>query len=337
MSGSLTERWSSEAWRAEATTWARQALAARDIRVTGPVEQPRVRFWSTQLKIPTDHGPVWFKENCPGLRQEAAVVAALSVLAPDHVVSPLAVEPERGWLLSPDCGRTLASLESTDEATWTLVLSQYADLQRRTVDAELPLLSAGLPALLPADVPDHLDRLAEDFRAEPEWSPLHVDADQAMGLAGAAEALRQAAVELSSGPVPATFEHNDLHHNNAFVPGPGEQTLRFFDFGDALWAHPFTSLAIPLNVVTREWRTTEDDPRVQRLVDAYLDRWTDLADRTDLRRLLRLAMPLGRVHRLETWRRVLADATPSEAAQWAEPPRTWIRQIIEQSGRHPTR
>jgi hypothetical protein len=334
VSASLTEHWTSAGWRTEVERWIHATLAALGRRVTGPVEQPRVRFWSTQLKVPTDDGLVWFKENCPSLRAEAAVVAVLARLTPGHVVAPLAVEPDRGWLLSPDRGATLASLDSTDEATWKLVLTEYADLQRRTVDAAEPLRDAGLPSLLPADAPDHLDRLAAEFQRLPESSPLHIDARQATGLRSAAEALRSPAAELDRGPVPAAFEHNDLHHNNAFVPGPGEETLRFFDFGDALWAHPFTSLAIPLNVMTQEWGTTEDDPRVQRLVDAYLARWTDLADLHELRRLLHLALPFSRVHRLETWRRVLTDATPAEAAEWAEPPRTWIATIIEHANRH---
>ena len=52
-------------WRAGAEAWISRRLAERSVAIVGPVRQPRVRPWSTQLTVPTDAGEVWFKANCP--------------------------------------------------------------------------------------------------------------------------------------------------------------------------------------------------------------------------------------------------------------------------------
>jgi len=57
-------------WRVAAEAWTTERLAERGIDVTGPIEQPRVRPWSTQLVVPTTAGRVWFKGNCRALAFE---------------------------------------------------------------------------------------------------------------------------------------------------------------------------------------------------------------------------------------------------------------------------
>jgi hypothetical protein len=334
---SWTQRWASPAWREEAESWIHDRLADHGIAPMDDVAQPRIRFWSTQLTVPTDRGLMWFKENCPALRAEAAIVQTLTEVAPQHLVPPLGVDPHRGRLLSPDRGETLAARGPTDAETWALVLRSYADLQRRTERAQPRLLAVGMPVLLPADVPQHLEGLAASLPGLPPTSPLRVDAEGAARLRRAAAALRPLVGELAAGPVTPALEHNDLHDNNAFVPYPGEATLRFFDFGDALWAHPFTSLGLPLRLMCRQWGTTTDDPRIQRLLRRYLAAWKDRAPMVDLLRLAGLAARLMPVHRLETWRRVLTDATDQEVAPWAEYPRASLELVMALADDLPTR
>ena len=100
--------WAGKTWRAEAERWIEVALRERGIAVTGAIDQPRIRPWSTLLTVPTDAGLVWFKENCPGQAFEAPLLAVLADVVPDAVAAPLAVEPARGWLLTADSGTTLA-------------------------------------------------------------------------------------------------------------------------------------------------------------------------------------------------------------------------------------
>jgi hypothetical protein len=55
------EVWASPEWRQQAEQWIDLVLETFGVARTGPVEQPRIRFWSTQLTVPTDHGTLWFK------------------------------------------------------------------------------------------------------------------------------------------------------------------------------------------------------------------------------------------------------------------------------------
>ncbi|WP_091445591.1 phosphotransferase [Micromonospora yangpuensis] len=103
--------WSDPVWQRAARGWIAEQLARTGRRITGEVE-PRVRPWSLVWRVPTGSGPVWFKANSIGTRYEAGLVDALSRLDPDAVLTPLAVRPDRGWLLLPDGGETLR--ESTE-------------------------------------------------------------------------------------------------------------------------------------------------------------------------------------------------------------------------------
>jgi hypothetical protein len=305
-------RWRSARWRAEAVAWVDDVLADHGIRRTGEVDQPRVRLWSTALTVPTDAGRFWFKENCPGIAHEAAVVATLADLAPDHVVAPAGVHPGRGWMLTPDHGLTLREASRGDEATWARVLAEYADLQRRTVGQGAALAAAGLPALRPGQVASWVaDRLAV-LGDLPAGHPRRLDPALVARVSAVLPRLAELGVLLAEGPVPLALDHNDLHDNNTFVPTTDETTLRFFDFGDAVWAHPFSSLTIVLNVVTDPDGAAFDDAAVDRLLTGYLERWTDLAPLPELVRLLDAALVMGRVHRFHTWDLCFTDV-PADA------------------------
>lgn len=301
----LTAEWTSPGWHSAAEAWIADRLAEAGIVITGPIEQPRIRPWSTQLTVPTDRGRFWFKENSPALRFEAALVAAIARLAPGRVIVPVAVEPDRGWLLGPDGGPTVREAGATDEPTFRRILIEYADLQRGLADHRDDLLAAGLPALEPADTADHVDHQVAALSRLPADHPLHAD-DALRERAARHRPILIAAVErLAEVPIPATLQHNDLHQSNTFAAAAGEP-LHFFDFGDAVWSHPFCSLHLPTGALCREWSCTQSDPRIVRLVDAYLDRWTDLAPLTELRRLVAPATELARLHRYNSWHRLLA-------------------------------
>jgi hypothetical protein len=302
------------------------------MRLTGEIGQQRVRAWSTHLRVPTDQGMFWFKENAPGQAFEAALIDAVAQIAPDQVVAPLAVDATRGWLLSPDQGATLRALEATDESLWCRLVAEFGELQRRLAPHSEELARAGLPLMLPPDTPQYVRREAQRMSALPADDPEHMEADAAAQVMGAYQPLSRDAELLSSGPIPLSLEHNDLHHNNAFVP-PGDQVrLRFFDFGDAVWAHPFSSLLIPLNVMGEEWNVGYDDPRLRRVVDAYLEVWTDLASRSELRELVAPAVRFGRVHRAESYRRLLAYFDDSARKEYGHMPTVWLTTMAQLVG-----
>ena len=51
-------RWQRPEWLAEATEWIHER-----VEVTGEIEQPHVRWWSTVMRVPTRDGDLWFKAN----------------------------------------------------------------------------------------------------------------------------------------------------------------------------------------------------------------------------------------------------------------------------------
>jgi hypothetical protein len=317
------EIWTSAEWRAEVIEWVRTVTAHHGLRITGECRQPRVRFWSTQLTVPTDAGVLWFKENCPGQAFEARLVALLAELAPDHVTAPLAVEPERGWLLTPDGGSTFTD-QIADIDTWVRVVVEWAQVQRRLAGHVERLQEAGV-SLIP---PGHAADLAEQYTTLPSDRPGHLSAETAQKVRAGLPAIREWGQQLAATRLPVTLDHNDLHTNNAFVPHPGER-LRFFDFADAVLGYPLCSLMVPLRTLRSALECGDDDPRLDRVIDAYLDVWTDLTDRGTLRSAVAPALRLAAMHRAESWRRVLPYASAAGRAEFGDPAAHWLATVLD--------
>jgi hypothetical protein len=320
--------WVSAEWRTEAEGWIKQTLAGSGLAMTGTIEQPRIRPWSTQLTVPTDRGVLWFKENTPAMHFEASLLEVLGRRVPDHVVAPLAVETSRGWMLTPDAGRTVAAVGHDDVETWCRIVSEYGDLQRRLVSHEDEILAAGVPVLRPADLPGWVEQYADELVALPAYDARRISTDDHARIIEHICVVRGAADRLVAGPIPLSLDHNDLHSNNAFMPS-GDEPLRFFDFGDSLWAHPFGSMLVVTNVLGNDWGA--DDPRLDRVLDAYLDVWSDLADGDDLRSLLDAARVLGRIHRAHSWRLVLSSVPSRYWGEFGASGSDWLLISVEQA------
>ena len=296
--------------------------------MTGEIDQPRIRPWSTHLTVPTDAGLVWFKENCPGQAFEAVLLAVLADTVPDAIVAPLAVEPERGWFLTPDHGTTLAD-RVREVDLWADVVSQWADVQRRLVEHVDRLVGAGLTVVRSTDAGDYLEARIAAHAALPGDDPAHLAEDDAQRLRTLVPVAAGWGARLADGPVPASLDHNDLHANNTFALRPGETHLRFFDLGDAVVAHPFGSLLVPLNVLAHALQAGPGDARLRRLVDAYLEPWTELAPAGDLRKLVAPALALGRLNRHESWRRVMTTVSDAERAEYGHLQPHWLTALLE--------
>jgi hypothetical protein len=308
--------WSSTAWRGDALTWVDRSLAARGARRTGDAEQVRVRPWSTQLRVPTDHGTAWMKACGPVGTDEAALYDVLVAHAADVVVPPWATDAEQGRLLLPDAGtelRRVATRESLVDQ-WAEVLRRYGHLQRQSAGWAAELEAAGLLRLTPGE-------LVEEWRKR-TGARDPVDAAQ--------PALQQAADRLASGPVPLALQHDDLHAGNVFCADSSRvaaRRARFFDWGDAYVGHPFMTLLISLRGPSYHFDIDLTDDERWHMVDAYLEAWTDLAGLTELRPLVEQAVLLARIGRALGWERALARATDAEWAEWGEGPQHWLDDV----------
>jgi hypothetical protein len=316
------ELWSSDAWREQAVGWADRRLADAGLERTGETTQPHLRPWGTVLKIPTVTGPAWLKAPGPGTVFEVALYELLGRVAPDWVLPPIAVDVERGWVLLPDGGTTLGDRLDEVDLTDALVtiLPRYAQLQRDLVPHVDALLSFGIADMRPAAMPARFDEALD-------WVGRYVD-DR--GRDGDREILERAAAHrdtfmgwcdrLRAGVVPASLDHNDLHPWNIFVAGDDGSEGRFYDWGDAVVSHPFASMLLGVGFIGLHLQVGQDDPRVLRARDAYLEVFTDLAPRADLVEELELACRVGKVARALTWERSIREQGYDEAGDFARAP-----------------
>jgi hypothetical protein len=333
VNGALPGHWADPTWRRAIETWAAEQLAAAGRVRTGPVTQPHVRPWSSVLRIPTAAGPVWCKAARPGTAHEASLLPAFAAWDVPSVLPPIAADPERGWLLLPDGGTTLRQTRPDgtgdhDLDAWERVLTDYAGLQRRLETRADELLTLGVPDGRPATLPGTLGRLLDD---DATWDRVaDADRDEARR---ARRRLREATgwvaarVEvLGRSGIAATIQHDDLHGGNVFV-GPGG--YRFFDWGDAVVAHPFATLVTTLNSIAFRLGTDAEDPALRRLRGAYLDAWTDVAPRPALADALAAALDLGRIGRAAAWDRALTGLDPSAMDGHGDAPAGWLMDLAD--------
>ncbi|BBE21177.1 hypothetical protein MN0502_00600 [Arthrobacter sp. MN05-02] len=323
------EVWASPEWRQQAEQWIDLVLENLGVSRLGPAEQPRIRFWSTQLTVPTDHGTLWFKENNLGQLAEASLLSLLGELAPDHVAAPLAVEPSRGWMLTADHGATLDTLGSDDPCVWARITGDFADLQQLVAPHGERLSQAGLVLMNPEVAANFVENQLLLHTGLPAGHPLYLSAEEADGVVGRLPAIHSAVEVLRSVAVPLSLDHNDLHPRNCFLPGTSTGPLRFFDFADSYWAHPFSALLVPLTRMREQWRAAPDDPRIQAVVTAYLERWTGYAPLPELRAAVEPALALAGVHRYGSWLRLLVYADDDSMRTYAPAALHYLRTLTD--------
>lgn len=266
--------------------------------------------------------------------------AALARLVPDYVDAPVAVEPARGWLLTREGGTPLNHCSPNGAgdvglATLTAVVRDYAALQRGTVGRGDQLVSAGLRVAHPVDAAELAATQAEQLAVLRAGDPRRLTADERDSVLASLPALEQAGRVLTGGAVPLAFDQSDLFPRNVFLRRLGGP-YRFFDFADAVWAHPFGSLLMLVAGCLRWWRISARagvvdcrDARVRALVDAYLGCWIDMAPIDELRRLGECALRIAPLHRTAAWPGILQDADDEALAAHGRTPWSWLEDVTK--------
>ncbi|MFE6666507.1 aminoglycoside phosphotransferase family protein [Streptomyces sp. NPDC057697] len=294
--------WERADWREDALGWAARGLAAHGLRAAG-VRQVRLRPWSVLVRFSVEGGDtVWFKANPPASAFEPGLTAALARWVPGYVLTPLAVDADRGWSLLPDGGTLFrdaldtAARTAVDPRAWEEPLRQYAGVQRALVPYADAMERLGVPGARTVTLPEVFDRAVAG-------NTVSAPADRA-----ALHALRPRLVgwceELAALGIADTLDHADLHDGQLFAPERGRFT--FFDWGDASVTHPFCSFLVPAHAA-RERFGPEVLPRLR---DAYLEQWTGHGRTTaELRRALSVAWRLGAIGRARSWGRLFPGAS----------------------------
>jgi hypothetical protein len=305
VTGHGVSTWGSEEWRAAALAWADARLAEAGLERTGEPEQPSLRPWATVLRIPASGGPVWLKAAGPGTGFEAGLYALLAQAAPTHVLTPLAVDTDRAWMLLPDGGRSLGEREEGEAVIDALAaaVAQYGGVQRELAPHASELLALGVADMRPPALPQRFE-----------------EALDATGARGSdLEALRPQVEawceQLDASPLPASLDHNDLHPWN--VLGGDDGAYRYYDWGDAVVAHPFAAMLVPLGWAQWTFGATDlGDTRFVRLRDAYLAGFADAAPHDELVATLELACRVAKIARALIWDRAVRSAV--EQGEWIE-------------------
>ena len=327
-------RWREPAFRTEADEWIQAVLSRvgrRAVDTTAIPGSERLVPWSAVWKVATDAGPAWFKACSSGVAHEVRLYDVLVRRTPSHVLEPIALDVERGWLLLPDGGPTLRQVEGsrTDVSAWERMLREYAQMQRDLEPWADELRAAGVPEAGPDLLPTMRERLLADDRQVLLGEEDGLTAEQRAELLAEQPAYATLCSELAAYDIPLSLQHDDLHDNNVFA-GP-DGALRVFDWGDAVVGHPFGVLLISLRVVADLLGVGDSAPELLRLRDVYLEAWTGEWDVNDLRDAARLAVRVGGVSRADCYRRAVHD-WPGPRAPFGEGVPGWL---LEQRGPMP--
>jgi hypothetical protein len=297
-------RWLQPSWRAETEAWIRRQLGRQRLRCDGPIEQPHVRPWSTVLVVPAAGMRLYFKATAPGMANDAAISAALSRLAPDLVLSPLAVSLRRAWMLLPDGGRRVreAAPGASALGIWDRLLPRYAEVQIALATARGGLAGVGALDRRLVSLPPAFGELIERAAAPADRGALH---DLMPRFA-------DRCAELATTGIPETLQHDDLHDGNVLVQSGAR---RIIDWGDASIAHPFATMGVTLPIIASSAGMRLRDAPIRRLRDAYLEPWSAYGTGVQLRRALRLALRVWPVARALTWQAALRHA-PEGDPRW---------------------
>ncbi|MBT2481861.1 aminoglycoside phosphotransferase family protein [Streptomyces sp. ISL-94] len=288
--------WRDPAWRAEALGWVEESLALRDLKRAsgGQSLDVRVRPWSVVVRVPVENGPpVWFKANPKASVFEPALVRALHQWVPGQVLEPVAVSPERGWMLFPDGGELLGG-RADEPAVWEQAMLQYAVLQRTVSAHQNELAGFGVPDLRPSVLAPVFGMLTHRIGG--------LDDGVHGALSQMSSRFGEWCAELNGSGIAATIDHSDLQEGQLFGHGTGRYV--FHDWDAASLAFPFASLLVVARVIRRRFGADRAPAVLARIRDVYLEPWTDDGhSMEELRRLADLATrvsPVGQALRALT-------------------------------------
>jgi len=330
-----SDAWATAGWRRAATAWLDEQLDNQGIRRTADVEQSHLRPWATVLSAPTTVGRVWLKALGPATAFEAGLYQLLRRAAPERVLAPLAVDTGRGWILLPDGGPPLADrLAGADlAAALAAVLARYGELQRDFAPQADAALAIGVADMRPQVMSARLEEALKSAGRSVSGRGSGSARDVLRQVATLRGTYRSWCARLAAAPGAASLDHNDLHPWNMLVPRLGQPGMvRFYDWGDAVIAHPFAAMLVPLTWTQRRLAASLHAPELTQIRDAYLHMFSDLAPHTQLVATLELACRVAKVARALTWTRAIAQSDPGQLDEhYANAPLACLRSLLDSS------
>ena len=330
-----SDTWATARWRRAATAWLDEQLDHQGIRRTGDVEQPHLRPWATVLTAPTTAGRVWLKALGPATAFEAGLYELLQRAVPQRVLVPIAVDAGRGWILLPDGGPPLADrLAGADlPDALAVVLRRYGELQRDFASEAGAARAIGVADMRPQVMPARFEEALESAGRSVASRGSGSEGDVLRQVAAQRGTYRSWCERLAAAPGEASLDHNDLHPWNMLLPRLDRpEMVRFYDWGDAVIAHPFAAMLVPLTWTQDRLAASLHGPELAQIRDAYLHVFRDLAPHAQLVATLELACRVGKVARALTWSRAIKQSDPGQLDEhFANAPLACLRSLLDRS------
>jgi hypothetical protein len=323
------ESWAGRGFLDDVRAWVARQSVVHGLELTGELEQPHVRPWSSVIRFEASDGRLWFKVNGAGTRHEPALLQVLEQRVSGLLPDVLAVDLERGWSLSRDGGPMLREALPAERSwrAWEGVAVRYAEAQLRLAGHRDAVVATGVQDVTPAAVPEHARMLVEELSALPTDAG-GLGADDAGRLSAVSAHLESWSAELASSAVPPSVQHDDLHAGNVCWNGSAA-TAHIIDWGDTSWAFPLTTMLTTMRSLAFHASLPVDAPEVLRVRDAYLEPFSTFATRADLVHLVDLARRTGCVGRAMAWRSALQGAEASIPAEMGFPVREWLLGLLD--------
>lgn len=320
--------WEQLDWLEQVTLWIQSQLTVRGWQSVGPVELVRLRPWSAFARMLTTNGLVYFKAPAPDCQYEAAVTQALMRWRPDYTVPLLAVEFERGWLLSADAGPTLHDVcPSLDQLEhWPKLLPQCVELQIEMAEHVPKLLALGLFDRRLAQIPHLYSNLLEPnenlrIGLEPGLTP-----EEYQRLRDLRAWVTDACDQLAGIGLPETLVHEEVHSTNVLVSG---DRYIFTDWSEGVVTHPLFMMLVTIRATAARLELAEDGPEMRRLRDAYLEPWTKFETRARLLAAFPLAYRLAMVNRAHSWHHGTGSLSQRHKEGYADSISNWLRDFLK--------
>ena len=292
--------WSRPGWLARASAWMTDRLAEIGRPLVAAPQMHALWGLSAVIRGETASGAYYLKGCSPVFPTEAAITRVLATSDPDLLPIVVATDDAENWLLMGDLGRTIIGDQPV--AGWPAGLAAQAAIQRRWLGRTDELAAAGFERRGLAELASQIPRLAE----LPLLAPMKPESMRR--LEAAIPRLVEACERLSGIGPAESIVHGDLHPwNVANVDG----RPIVFDWSDSCIGHPFLDLA------TFVCRTADVAAR-RACVDAYSAAWSDVLHPAALEEAVLLALPLGALHQVESYRRIVAGVAADDVGDMAE-------------------
>ena len=319
--------WSIPGWLEEASAWIRAQLTRNNLQLTGAIQQPHIRPWSTVLTAPTEDGVCYFKATAPYLSYEPALTDFLFRTRPDISPHLLATDAKRGWMLMRDSGtplRTFIKAEKSIER-WRAIMPLYVGLQKEMAARADEILALGILDRRLAVLPAQFTRLVADEASMLVDEPESITADEYRRLKDAVGEFEQMCRELDSFGIPPTLHHDDFHDGNLFIQGG---RVIFTDWGESAVTHPFFTLVVMLRGAENSLDLKPEAPELAQMRDWYLTQWTDYAPLAELQPVVKLAQRIGLVNRALTWQRVISNLPEELKPEYAIAVPSYLQEFV---------